>query len=165
MKAVIVSESHWGNSAASARAIAEGIGSAARALSTARATAAALAGADLVVAGAPVMAFGLPREDMRERLGADPSRTKEPPDLSHPSMRSWLEQLPAAKGRFAAFETRLWWSPGGSTGGIQSGMERAGYRQAAKPRRFIVTGAHGPLRAGELEKAKAWGAELARAMK
>ncbi len=52
MKAVVVFESHWGNTAAVARAIAEGIGPEARALSTADATGAALAGVDLIVAGA-----------------------------------------------------------------------------------------------------------------
>lgn len=52
MKAVVVFESHWGNTAAVARAIAEGIGPEARALSTADATEATLAGVDLIVAGA-----------------------------------------------------------------------------------------------------------------
>ncbi|MBE2235763.1 MAG: hypothetical protein IAE85_19885 [Anaerolinea sp.] len=52
MKAIVVFESHWGNTAAVARAIAEGIGPEARALSTTEATGAALAGVDLIVAGA-----------------------------------------------------------------------------------------------------------------
>jgi flavodoxin len=38
MKAIVVYESHWGNTAAVARAIAEGIGPDARVLSTAEAT-------------------------------------------------------------------------------------------------------------------------------
>ncbi len=37
-----------------------------------------------------------------------------------------------------------------------------GYWPAAKPQRFIVQGKYGPLRAGELERAKARGAALAR---
>ena len=45
MKTVVVYESLWGNTARIARAVAEGIGPEARALSTAEATHAAVAGA------------------------------------------------------------------------------------------------------------------------
>ena len=51
VKAVVVYESLRGNTARIAGAIAEGIGPGARALSTSAATAAAIAGADLIVAG------------------------------------------------------------------------------------------------------------------
>jgi hypothetical protein len=44
-------------------------------------------------------------------------------------------------------------------------LEALGYRPVAKAQRFVVKGKYGPLRDGELERAKAWGAELARAMK
>jgi hypothetical protein len=165
MRAIVVYESLWGNTAAIARAIAEGIGPEARALSTAEASGDAVTGTDLIVAGAPVMAFALPSEEMRERLGATPGRSPEPPDLTHPSMRSWLDAMPRGHGRSAAFETRFWWSPGGSTSAIVRGLERAGYRQVAKPRRFVVEGTHGPLRNGETERARRWGVELAKAMK
>jgi flavorubredoxin len=165
MKAIVVYESHWGNTAAVAKAVAEGIGSGAKALSTAEASAAATAGAGLIVAGAPVFAFSLPTEMQLERIGANTIRTGKAPDVSQPAMRAWLNQLPAAKGRFAAFETRLWWSPGGATGGIEKGLVRAGYTRLVKAQRFIVEGKEGPLRAGELEKAKAWGAQLAQAMR
>ena len=167
MKAIVVYESLWGNTAAVARAIAEGIGPEARALSTAEASGAAVADADLIVAGAPVLAFALPSDKMRESIGADPGRAPAAPDLSHPSMRSWLDALPKGNGRSAAFETRIWWSPGGATAAISRALERAGYRpiaKAAKARRFIVKGAYGPLRDGELERARVWGAELAQAM-
>ena len=164
MNAIVVYESLWGNTAAVARAIAEGIGPEARALSTAEASSAAVADADLIVAGAPVLAFALPSDKMRESIGADPGRAPAAPDLSHPSMRSWLDALPKGHGRSAAFETRIWWSPGGATAAIVRGLARAGYRPIAKARRFIVKGAYGPLRDGELERARVWGAELAQAM-
>ena len=105
MKAIVVYESHWGNTATIARAIAEGIGPEARALSTAEATGEAIAGADLIVAGAPLLGFSLPTESMvkglASNIGGNPT-----PDLSHPSMRSWLEALPKGAGRAAGFETR-----------------------------------------------------------
>ena len=52
MKAIVVYESLWGNTAAIARAIAEGIGPQAQALPTDQATSAVIADADLIVAGA-----------------------------------------------------------------------------------------------------------------
>jgi hypothetical protein len=165
MKAVVVYESLWGNTAAIARAIAEGIGPEARALSTAEATGEAIAGVDLLVAGAPVIAFALPSDQIRENLADNPGKAPSPPDLTHPSMRSWLDALPEGHGRSAAFETRLRFSPGGATPRIERGLERAGYRPIAKGRRFIVKGAYGPLREGEVERARLWGVELAGAMR
>jgi hypothetical protein len=165
MKAIVVYESIWGNTAAVAKAIAEGIGPGAKAISTAEANPAALAGADLLIVGAPVLGFGMPRDGMLASIATNQVRYKKSPDLTQPAMNTWIGKLPSGTGRSAAFETRIWWSPGGATGGIEKGLARAGYPRLAKARRFIVEGAEGPLRSGELENAKAWGAELARAMK
>ncbi len=165
MKAIVVYESHWGNTAAIARAIAEGIGPEARALSTAEATGAALLDVDLVIAGAPLLGFSLPTEGMLKSMASPAKRDPVAPDLSHPAMRSWLDALPPGRGRGAAFETRIWWSPGSAAATIMQGLERAGYRSLAKARRFVVKGKYGPLRDGELEQARLWGAELAQAMK
>ena len=164
MKAIVVYESHWGNTAAVARAIAEGIGPEAAALSTAEASSAALAGANLIVAGAPLLGFSLPNEAMLKGIAANQAKDPTPPDLSHPAMRTWLEGLDKGSGRAAAFETRIWWSPGSAAKAILRLLEGAGYRALAKPQKFIVQGKYGPLRDGELERAKQWGTELARAM-
>jgi flavodoxin len=165
MKVVVVYESVWGNTAAIARAIAEGIGPEAPALSTAEASATVLTDTDLIVAGAPVHGFRLPTDGTRESIRKNPGKTSAPPDLSHPSLRSWLDALPKGHGRFAAFETRIWWSPRGATGTIARKLRRAGYDQVGKPHRFVVKGKDGPLRDGELERAREWGAELAKAMR
>lgn len=165
MKTVVVYESLWGNTAAIARAIAEGIGPGTQALSTAQASSAAISGAALIVAGAPVLGFRLPSDKMLKMIGETPGKNPVAPDLSQPSMRSWLDTLPKGSGRSAAFETRIWWSPGGATAAIVRGLKSAGYRPIAKPRRFIVKGKNGPLRDGELERARLWGADLAQAMK
>jgi len=165
MKAIVVYESHWGNTAAVARAIAEGIGPGAAALSTAEASGAVLAGVDLIVAGSPLLGFSLPTETMLKGIAANQAKDPTPPDLSHPAMRTWLEGLARGNGRAAAFETRIWWSPGSAAKAILRLLEGAGYRAAAKPEKFIVQGKYGPLREGELERARQWGAELARSMK
>ena len=163
MKAVVVYESHWGNTAAVARAIAEGLGPDARALSTAEATPAVVAGADLIVAGAPLFAFRLPTDDVRETIRKKANSFAAPPDLSHPALRTWLDALAPGRGRGAAFETRMWFSPGGATGAILRELKKAGYVPLARGKRFGVAGMTGPLKRGELERARAWGESLARA--
>lgn len=164
MNAVVVYESHWGNTAAVARAIAEGLGPEVRALTTDEATGAVIADADLIVAGAPVIAFRLASDKTRAGLVDESGKAPMPPDLSHPSMRSWLKELPWGRGHSAAFETRVWWSPRGATGDIERGLQGAGYPPFAKPGRFVVTGTYGPLKDGELERARQWGADLAAQM-
>ena len=161
MNAVVVYESHWGNTAAVARAIAEGIGPETPVLTTDEATPAAIADADLIVAGAPVMAFRLPTDGLIRGLDEKNGNASMPPDISHPSMRSWLDGLPAGAGLAAAFETRLRFSPGGATGAIERGLGAAGYRRLAAGHKFYVQGQYGPLRYGELEAARVWGKSLA----
>jgi hypothetical protein len=161
MKAVVVYESHWGNTEAIARAVAAGFGPEAEALTTDQASGAVLLDADLVVAGAPLIAFGLPSDKMRGGIAAESAKAPTPPDLSHPSMSSWLDNLSRGHGRSASFETRMRWSPGGATGAIDRGLEAAGYRSVGKGHRFLVKGKYGPLRDGEIELARQWGAELA----
>jgi flavorubredoxin len=164
MKAVVVYESLWGNTAAIARAIAEGIGPQTQALTTEATSAETVATADLVVAGGPVLGFRLAGEAMRESVAQSEANAPTPPDMSHPSLRAWLDTLPHGHGRSAAFETRIWWSPRGATGDIESRLKRAGYQPIAKAQKFVVTDKYGPLREGELERARRWGAELSQAV-
>jgi len=160
MKSVVVYESLWGNTAAVAEAIAEGLGDGAVALSTSKADAAALDGVELIVAGAPLLGFSLPTEEMRTNIANNPAGPKA--DFSSPSMRSWIAAMPAGGARFAAFETRIWWSPGSAPKTIAALLEAKGYHSVAAPEKFLVTGRYGPLKAGELDRARAWGATLAR---
>jgi len=164
VKVVVVFQSLWGNTAAVASAVAEGIGPGAHALSTAEATAEALGGAGLIVAGSPVLGFSVPNDKMLENIRRNPGSCSSLPDLSHPSMRAWLDGISAGNGYAAAFETRIWWSPGGATRAILRRLERAGYRPLAKGQRFIVKGTRGPLRDGELDRARQWGKELSTAV-
>ena len=161
MKTIVVYESYWGNTAAVAWAIAEGIGPEARAMPTSEATGEALAGVGLIVAGSPIVAFALPTEKARRDMAAKPGKAPSPPDLSHPSMRSWLETLPKGAGRAAAFETGFKLSPGSAAGTILKKLKDLGYEPVAKKERFLVKGTYGPLREGEIERAKAWGVALA----
>jgi hypothetical protein len=162
VKAVVVYESLWGNTAAIAHAIAEGLGPDAIALTTGEAVGPAIEGCDLVVAGAPLLGFNLPTEEIRASIGKD--KTAPIPDLAHPSMRSWLESVPSGSGRCCGFETRIWWSPGSSAKKISEGLRGHGYSAAGNDEKFIVTGKYGPLKDGEVERAKQWGAQLAKSL-
>lgn len=172
MKALVVYESLFGNTAEIARAIATGLGPEARALSTAEASEKVIAEAELIIAGAPVYSMSLPTDQTREWAwtgGLGPGGAL--PDLSHPTMRSWLEQLPKGSARSAAFDTRVEaWYGRGAASKILRGLKRAGYLPITKARGFYVTGhpikptADGTLREGESERARLWGVELAKAM-
>lgn len=160
MKALVVYESLWGNTAAIAREVAAGIGPEVEALTTEAATPQKVAEADLIVAGAPVLAFHLPDDRIRASIARDEAGAPTPPDLAHPSLRSWLGSLAPRDGSVAAFETRIWWSPRGATGDIERLFEAAGYRPIAKAQKFVVKDKYGPLREGELERARQWGETL-----
>jgi flavorubredoxin len=160
MNAIVVYESVWGNTAAVARAIAEGLGG--QAFATDEVPADQLESAELIVAGAPVFGFSLPTEAMRSKI--TPEAGEAAPNLAHPSLRSWLDALPRGKGKSAAFETRIWWSPRGATSTIAKKLKDRGYPPVAKGAKFVVKDKTGPLREGELERARAWGAELKAAL-
>jgi hypothetical protein len=164
MHAIVVYESVWGNTAAIARAIAEGFGPEASAHPTDEVPTETLSEADLIVAGSPVFAFSLPTEAMRENILRTEGDAASPPDLSHPSLRSWLDRLPAGEGRSAAFETRIWWSPRGATGTIEKKLSHLGYAPIAKAAKFVVRDKYGPLRDGELDRAREWGRDLRAAL-
>ena len=164
MRAIVVYESLWGNTAAVARAIAEGIGPEAQVLSTNEAIGPLIEQADLLVVGCPLLAFSIPSDRLIESIRTNPGKETSPPNLSLRSMRSWLDSLPQGHSFAAAFETRIWWSPGSAAKKILRKLEHLGYRRVAKAQRFIVKSKIGPLREGEIERARLWGIELAKAI-
>ncbi len=163
MNAIVVYESLWGNTAEVARAVAEGLGPGARALRVDEVRAADAAGADLIVAGAPVFGFKLSSPQMRDGIRKSPGKGPAP-DLSCPLLRTWLEELAPGSGRGAAFDTRVRGPFGKGAPEIARLLEAAGYAPLAEPEGFVVKGRHGPLKRGEAERARAWGAELALAL-
>ncbi|MBB1511276.1 flavodoxin family protein [Tessaracoccus sp. MC1627] len=164
MKAVVVYESLWGNTAAVARAVAEGIGEGAVALPTKDAGADELTGADLIVAGGPVFAFHLSSERSRHDIAEHPEPGAPDPDLTGPSIREWLDALPAGSAAFASFDTEVRGPFGKGAPTIAKELEAKGYRRVAKPEGFIVQGKYGPLKDGELDRARRWGASLRAAL-
>jgi len=169
MDAVVVYESMWGNTAAIARAIAEGLGSGAVALTTDAATPRIIELTDLVVAGAPVHAMNLPTRQTRvsasEKHLGSPGL---PADVSHPALREWFEDLPRGPRFAAAFETHIRGPLGrGAATAIAARFALARYELIDEPHGFTVrlkTSSSEPaslLMPGEEDKAREWGRRLA----
>jgi hypothetical protein len=132
-----------------------------------------VAGADLLVVGGPThmrgMSSGMTRkmavrlEHDKEAEGGTMGHGLEP-GAEGEGLRNWFHRLPkASRGhRAAAFDTRGEGPMvGGAAKGIASRLERHGYELVTEPEGFLVTGDAGLLRAGERDRARSWGADLA----
>ena len=162
MNAVVVFESLWGNTAEVARAVADGIGPGTKVLSTSEATPEVVAEAALLVVGCPVIAFGVPTQQRLEGVRGEAGRAPRAPDLTQPPLQQWLDGLPRGTGRCAAFDTRVRGPFGSASPKILKALEGLGFRSVAKAEAFQVKGKYGPLRDGELDRARRWGQELGR---
>ena len=108
--------------------------------------------------------FKLSSPQMRDGIRKNPGKGPAP-DLSCPPLCTWLEGLAPGSGWGAAFDTQVRGPFGKGAPEIARLLEAAGYAPLAEPEGFVVKGRHGPLKDGEAERARAWGAELARAVR
>jgi hypothetical protein len=170
MNALVVYETLWGNTAQVARAIAEGLGEDARAVTVKEAARESVDVADLLVVGGPTHAKGMSRGGtyfVATRLIGD--NQGERADTSSGRVASFLKSLPKDAGKAAAFDTRGKGEPGeedkigGAAPKIADRLADKGYDVLADPEGFLVEDTAGPLVEGELERARAWGARLAAA--
>jgi hypothetical protein len=166
MKALVVYESLYGNTAAIGEAIAGGFR--ARGLDVevgpvTRIEPASTATADLVVIGGPTHAHGMSRTTTRKTGANDEKNPYAAPTLE-PGLREWLEILPAGGGRLAAaFDTRFdkpAFLTGSAAKGIAKRLERHGFRLAAPPQSFFVM-SDNTLADGQEEHAFAWASATA----
>lgn len=170
MDAVVVYESIYGDTREVAEAVAEGLGGVRVVpVSVARAEA---RDAELLIVGGPTHIHGLATEHSRrtgiEAAKKHPEFHVEPEAGEPPGLRAWLADLPATEGRFAAaFDTRLdksVWMTGSASRGIAKRLREHGYEVIGTDS-FLVEAAEGPLQVGELDRARAWGAWLARSVR
>jgi hypothetical protein len=91
----------------------------------------------------------------------------EPGAAEEPGLRAWIGDLTESKGgRAAAFDTRVDkapWLTGAASRGIAKRLRRRGYR-VLSTESFLVEDSEGPLAEGEVDRARAWGAELAKSL-
>jgi len=165
MKALVVHESMFGNTRRVAEAVAAALRPAYEVEITGvdGASTAQLAAADLVVVGAPTHGHGMSRPQTRAQTLRNGVAALT---AQGPGVRDVLSRLPAGRGRpAAAFDTRLpWprWMSGAASRPVAAALRRAGYSLVLPPESFVVKGTQGPLRDGELDRAGAWGARIAR---
>lgn len=173
MRVAVVYESLFGNTREIAEAIAEGVRDAALGVDVRLATLtdAPAPGADLLVVGGPTHFLGMASERshrMRGQFAGAAVRRRRPDEAAGPpGMREWLGALARgpAGARAAAFDTRLdTLAAGGAARRIAAALRDRGYTLIARPEGFVVQEYDGPLRAGERDRARAWGAGLARAL-
>jgi len=165
MRAYVVYESMYGNTAAIAEAIAEELrrrGLVVRSGPVNRIVPADAAGAELVVVGGPTHVHGLTRESTRKTAVKDKKNTYANPTLS-PGLREWIDDLPlGAKGLAAAFDTRFpkpVFLTGSAAKGIARRLSRRGFHLVVGPKSFFVSTAN-QLLAGELDHATKWADSL-----
>lgn len=154
MKHLVVYDTSFGNTAKVAAAISAGLGAGAEAREIETLGPGDLSDVDLLVVGSPTQA-GRPTQ----------------------SMEDWLRKLPSEPVRnIALFDTRIG-SPSVGLGlrllvevigyaapRMAKALKAKGYLLVGAPEGFLVTGKEGPLADGEIERARAWGEELSRAL-
>src|SRR5262249_22477355 len=128
--------------------------------------------ADLIVVGGPTHVHRMTRASTRDaaaKKAADPAcGTRLEPDAPREDLRKWLDALGKSKlhGKAAAFDMRLH-GPAAVTGRASKGVGKAlrhhGYELIAEPESFLVT-KDDALGAGEVDRARTWGARLAETM-
>jgi hypothetical protein len=162
MRALVVYESMFGNSAKVAELIAAGLAERGEVTLTDVRESPAPGGFDLLVLGGPTHAFGMSRPATR----ADAARQGTiRPGAQSAGIREFLDGAPSLAGvRVTAFDTRMntAFLPSGSA--ARKALRRLrglGGRQIAEPESFRVTSAQGPLAPGEADRARRWGATLA----
>ncbi|MGW4489221.1 flavodoxin family protein [Amycolatopsis sp. NPDC004368] len=157
MRALIVYEPLSGNTEEVARAVADGLG-AADVVPVDEAPH-DLSGFDLLVVGAPTHVHGLSRPPKPATAGG----------THEPGLREWLagfQVLPPGTAT-AAFDIRVGkphWLSGSAARGAGKAFTRLGHPPVVPAASFFVEPADdgARLRAGELTRARAWGATLAR---
>ncbi|GAA2804711.1 flavodoxin domain-containing protein [Kitasatospora sp. CM 4170] len=176
MHTVIVYESMYGNTREVAHAIAEGVHQAdpeasVDCLPVALADTEMTRTADLLVVGGPTHMHGM-SSGLSRRMAATAEAKKEGHEeaaeealetAEGPGLRTWFHQLPKTEPgtHAAAFDTRADMRMSGAAAeGIAQRLSRHHYDVVADPEGFIVEEADGPLREGELDRARAWGAGL-----
>jgi hypothetical protein len=167
MRALVVQESMYGNTAAVGEAIARtlrahGLDAEAGLVSTIEP--AQTVEVDLLLVGGPTHVHGMSRSSTRKAAAEDEKNTFARPTVE-PGLREWIERLPAGTGRSAAaFDTRIdkpALLTGSAAKGIGRRLEGRGFRLLVQAESFFVS-SENRLLEGELEHAAIWAGEIAR---
>ncbi|VXC12541.1 flavodoxin/nitric oxide synthase [Aeromicrobium sp. 9AM] len=163
MKALVVYESMFGNTAAIAKAIVSGLRETMNVdlHEVQDAPTAPSDDIDLIVAGGPTHAFSMSRTATRTDAMAK-GAIHGKVDFG---LREWLDGIPAGHhaASLATFDTRVTkvrHLPGSAARSAAKVGHKHGFTTGSSPESFYVEDIDGPLHEGELERATAWGREL-----
>jgi flavodoxin len=141
MSTLVVYQSTYGNTKLIAGAVAEGCGPGTALVSVDELTKEKLNGVDRIVVGSPTIAW------------------RYAPGFQ--KVFAVFAEVPMAGVKAAAFDTGFdKWYAGNAAGQIAKKLDQLGCQLVGKPTRFIVLGKEGPLKSGEIERAKAWAMSL-----
>jgi hypothetical protein len=165
-KALVVYESFFGNTESIARAIASGLrlgDVAATALDVVDAGHIDLDDYQLLVVGGPTHAFALSRPRTRDEAVARGGETR----YSVRGLREWLSDIPVGRGisLAAAFDTRVSrvrHLPASAARSAAHLLRQRRFTLVSRPTGFVVQDVEGPLEPRQMERAIAWGRDLAR---
>lgn len=160
MKTFVVYESMFGNTARLADAVGRGLGDA-TVIEVNNAVTDDLADADLIVFGGPTHAFSMSRPATREEAknqGAASGKTER-------GLREFIATLPnRIRIPVATFDSRVSKAcrlPGSAAKASARDLRRHHGARVVRQASFFVEDTAGPLLNGEVERAEAWGRELA----
>lgn len=167
----VVYESMFGSTRRIAEAIAEGLGTRQEVtLIPVRDAHSLPEDLSVLIVGAPTHAHGLSRPESRVdavNWAANEQMDLElEPEFDAPGIREWLKQYEPQVPRHVAFDTRVDMPrifTGSAAAAIDRRMSKLGSRRLAEPMSFLVD-RNSHLEAGEIDRAKRWGAELAAAL-
>lgn len=165
MKALVVYESMYGNTAAIGNAIAASLrarGLDVEAGLVSKIDPAKASEADLVLVGGPTHIHGMSSVASRKKAADDEKNTFAEPTIQ-PGLRDWIKRTSPGPARLAAaFDTRID-KPvivtGSAAKGIGRRLKGRGFRLVCDPECFLVSTAN-LLIDGETDRATAWAAAL-----
>ena len=113
---------------------------------------------DLLLVGGPTHALGMTRPKTRE------DATTKGGTAAHEGVREWIESVtPRPELPVVTFDTRVHVKmlPGSAASAAAKSLRHHGFGRAERGETFWVQGTPGPIAAGELDRAREWGTELA----
>ena len=171
MRAVVIYESMFGDAAKVARSIGAGLADVwggqvdeVTVVEVGEAQTTIPDDVDLLVVGSPTHAFGLPRPSTRADAAAKNAREVISARIG---IREWLDAATLAKGQAAAaFDTRMdhpktLTKLDHASRTTEKHLRKLGASLVSPAEHFFVVDTTGPLVAGEVERARAWGTTLA----
>jgi flavodoxin-like protein len=161
-RVLVVYESMFGNTRDIAKAVAEGLADAGT-VDLVEVGAAPIPlpdDVDLLVVGAPTHAFGLSRPATRKSAADQAVGEVVSTGIG---LREWLDELTPGTAAVSAFDTRVKVAlmPGSAARRALGRLRKLGFPMLLRSESFYVQGTPGPLKDGEIARARRWGAKLA----